>query len=306
MPRAKLILQPVNPALPTPAIEDWSPAPSGTERCLAGFLHVLDIDARAAAAHGNAFSRLRDGSLQAIVVHEACPPGLLPALVERLERHDPPFLKTWFPPVFQAWFYGRNINLADGGLAGYFDEAARFNAQLDELMPVGASLPVSVGRLLSALDSGRSFVAAPGPQPGQRYMFTTLRAHVEQGYIPAHFDNEMRLRPSYRHLASVVQAHILSFVLAFSEAESGGALEVFDLRCDPDEARLLSDDHVRDKPDTAVLASVRLRLPPGSLIVLDSGRYLHRVTRVGGGRTRWTACSFMARSRAGDEMFCWG
>ena len=137
-------------------------------------------------------------------------------------------------------------------------------------------------------------------------MFTTLRAHFERGFIPGHYDNEMRLRPSYRHLAGLVDEHIVSFVLAFSAPDSGGALEVFDLRCEPHEARLLSDDGVKFKPDTSVLRSASFRLPPGSLIVLDSGRYLHRVTPVGGARVRWTACSFMARSRLHDAMYCWG
>lgn len=80
-------------------------------------------------------------------------------------------------------------------------------------MPAGLALSEHLSGLLSALDAGRPLRAAPGPAPGQRYMFTTLRAHASQGYIPAHCDNEMRLRPSYRHLASLVEAPILSFVL---------------------------------------------------------------------------------------------
>ena len=80
-------------------------------------------------------------------------------------------------------------------------------------------------------------------------------------------------------------------MLAFSRSDSGGALEVFDLRCDPDDARLLNDDGVAVKLHTSVLRSASFRLPPGSLIVLDSGRYLPRVTRVGGARTRWAACA---------------
>ncbi len=286
--------------------EAWVSASSGTERRIAGFLRTLELDAADVDLHADAFGRLRSGDLQAIVVHGVYAPEVLRASVERLERHDPPFLKTWFPPAFHAWFYGRNVNLADPALAGYFAEASQFNAQLETLMPLGLGLTQRVGALLAALDGSRPFVAAPGPRSGEHYMFTTLRAHLELGYIPAHFDNEMRLRPSYRHLAGTVEPHILSFVLAFSRSDSGGALEVFDLRCDPDDARLLNDDGVSVKPDTSILRSASFRLPPGSLIVLDSGRYLHRVTRVGGALTRWTACSFMARSRSHDATYCWG
>jgi len=42
------------------------------------------------------------------------------------------------------------------------------------------------------------------------------------------------------------------------------------------------------------------------MIVLDSGRFLHRVSPVEGDRKRWTACSFMALSRQRDAMYCWG
>jgi hypothetical protein len=42
------------------------------------------------------------------------------------------------------------------------------------------------------------------------------------------------------------------------------------------------------RPDVSTLASVSFRLPPGALILLDSGRYLHRLTPVQGARKRWT------------------
>lgn len=249
---------------------------------------------------------MRTGSLQAVVVQNVLAASCLKEVFDRLERHDPPFLQTWFPPAFRARFYGRNLNLTEDWPGRYFDEAAVFNDQLRTLVPGATGLQERVIALLAGLDRGRRFMAAPGPSLGQRYMFTTLRAHDEQGYIPAHYDNEMRLRPAYRHLALRVESHILSFVLALSLAEQGGALEVFDRCCEPDDARFMNDDGVRDKPVLETLASVSFRLPPGSLIVLDSGRYLHRLTPVVGAHTRWSACSFMARSLDGDATWCWG
>jgi hypothetical protein len=289
-----------------PERSHWSPAASGARRCLGGFLHVLDVAAARAADHPQAFDELRSGALQAVVVRGLYPAQAMAAAVERLARHDPPFLKTGFPPAFRAWFYGRNINLSDPALSGYFEQARLFDRQLRSLMPDDQSLVARVGAVLSALDGGRAFIAAPGPQPDERYMFTTLRAHLEHGFIPPHFDNEVRLRPSYRHLAGLVDAHIVSFVLTFDPGEQDGALEVFDLRCEPQQARLLNDDHAVAQPDTARLASVSFRLDPGDLIVLDSGRYLHRLSPVQGRRTRWTACSFMARALSADAMYCWG
>lgn len=278
---------------------------AGSARTLGGFLRVQELEAQGCAAHPDAFEQLRTGALQALVIHGVYPPPVLDAVVRRLERHDPAFLKTWFPEKFRSWFFGRNLNLSAPGLEGYFAESARFHAQLETLFPPPGLLR-HVGGLLAALDRGRPFLPAPGPGPAERYMFTTLRAHLEGGYIPAHFDNEQRLRPSYRHLQGVVELHTMSFVLALSLAEAGGALEVFDLSVAPEDARLLSDDRITAKPETVRLASVSFRLPPGAMIVLDSGRRLHRVTPVEGAAKRWTACSFFALARDRSANYSWG
>jgi hypothetical protein len=279
---------------------------AGAAQPLAGFLRTTELDAADAGAHAEAFEQLRAGELQAIIVHRVYPPEVLEAVVARLERHEPDFLQTWFPEKFRSWFFGRNLNLADPRLPGYFDEAARFHSQLEDLFPPGLGIARHVGELLGRLDCGRPFVSAPGPAPGTQYMFTTLRAHAESGYLPAHFDNEQRLRASYGHLRTLVELNMMSFVLVLAQPEAGGALEVFDLCVEPQDARMLNDDSVSERPDVSLLESVSFCLPPGTLIVLDSGRYLHRLTPVQGARKRWTACSFMARARARAATYCWG
>ncbi len=134
-------------------------------------------------------------------------------------------------------------------------------------------------------------------------MLTTFRCHMEGGYIPPHVDNEFALRRSYRHLRSIVEAPILSFVASVAEAEDGGALEIYDFRQDTSGSFEVSGPI---EVDISNIDSVRFRIPPGSVIVVDSGRYLHRVTPVVGARPRWTLCSFMALSKDRDAMYCWG
>ena len=160
--------------------------------------------------------------------------------------------------------------------------------------------------VLSQLDENRPYRAAPGPEPGQNYMVTTLRGHAEGGYIPAHCDNEQSMRPSYQHLETIVRDKIYSMVLLIGEAQDGGLLEVFDHRTESVHARILNSDTVVDKPDTSRLSSVVLKLNVGDMVVVDSGRYLHRVTPVVGSNTRWAACSFMAHSRERNAVYCWG
>jgi hypothetical protein len=302
-----LSARPSSGSVPARRTITWQPGMcAGAAQPLGGFLRTIELDAPHAAAHAGAFAELRAGALQAIIVHRVYPPEVLDALVARLERREPDFLQTRFPEKFRSWFYGRNLNLADAHLTGYFAEAARFNAQLEQLFPPGLGLANHVGGLLARLDRAQPFVAAPGPAPGEQYMFTTLRAHAENGYLPAHFDNEQRLRASYRHLGTLVELNMMSFVLVLAQPEDGGALEVFDLCVEPEDARLLNDDSATQRPDVSRLESVRFRLPAGTLIVLDSGRYLHRLTPVQGARKRWTACSFMARARARTATYCWG
>lgn len=277
----------------------------GRVEALGGFLNTLEIEAGDAPRHADAFARIRARTLQAVIVHNVYRPEVLAPVVEKLERNAPGFLQTRFPDKFRAWFFGQNLNLAEPGLEGYFEEAARFGAQLQALFPPGEGLEARVSAVLAHLDGGRPFVAAPGPSAGQHYMFTTLRAHQEQGYIPPHFDNEQALRPSYAHLRNLVELHMTSFVLTLQDAEEDGALEVFDLCCNPADAVPISRDGAA-KPDIARLVPVAFRIPAGAMIVLDSGRYLHRVSPVRGVRRRWTACSFMAVSRRHDAMYCWG
>jgi len=273
---------------------------------LAGFLDVLEIDASRAGDHAQAMAQIARGELHAVIVHNVFPAAEMARVVERLKRPDHGLLQTWFPPKFRSWFYGRNVNLAEPDLRSYFREAEAFTPALEQLFAPLGGFERPIADVISQLDEGRPLKAPPGPQQGQSYMFATLRAHMDQGYISAHFDNEQALRPSYSHLSTLVGLHITSFVLTLQPGGSGGALQIYRLRCEPEEARLLSDDAYGVKPDLSTLDSVCLRVPPGAMVVLDSGRYLHRVSPVTSGDWRWTACGFMAVSRDGATRFCWG
>jgi hypothetical protein len=268
-----------------------------------GFFRLLEIDAAEAGAHPDAFEQLRASEVHGILLRDVYRPAEVAAVGERLVRHDPPFVQTSFPEEFFSWFYGINLNLAHPDLVGYFEEAARFNEQLEALFPAGRGAADYLAGLMQQLDGGRPFIAPPGVRPRQRYMFTTLRCHMEGGHIPAHVDNEFALRRSYRHLREMVEPPILSIVLALAEGEQGGALKIFNYRQDT-----AGDFETSGPIDVELegLESVSFRIPPGSAIIIDSGRYLHEVTPVIGPAPRWTLCSFMALSRDHEAMYCWG
>jgi hypothetical protein len=269
------------------------------------FLRITEVDATALPAGG--IGAIRSGELDGILVHGVFEADTCAKIVAGLERNSPGFERTEFPGPFQSFFYGRNLNLNEPDLDAYFDAAQRFQGALSRFGDdVGIDLAGRVAALLCAMDCARPFEAAPGPD-NNGHFFTTLRGHMTGGYIPAHFDNEQSMRPSYRHVASAIQGDILSFVVTLAEAEAGGMLEVFDLTEDEGGRRYLNDDARRaGRPDLASLRSQAIRVPAGSMIILQSGRRLHRVQPVEGARTRWTMCSFMALSRGGDRTYCWG
>jgi hypothetical protein len=272
-------------------------------RTIGNFFRIVEIDVSEATHHPDAFDQLRRGDLHGVMVHNLYRPDTLNEVVEHLERHDPPFIKTWFPVEFQSWFFGRNLNLTELDLHQYFHEAVGFHNHLEDLFPPSLGLTTYVASVLSQLDHGRPFRSPPGPNPGEHYMFTTLRAHLEGGFIPPHCDNEQAVRPSYQHLQTLIEPQLMSFVLAFTIPEAGGAVEVFNHRIDPLGTTLIPK---QTHPNLDELDSVSFRLPAGTMIILDSGRYLHRLTPVVGSQKRWNACSFMALSRQHDAVYCWG
>ena len=254
----------------------------------------------------NAMKRLRDGDLGAIIVRDVYPADALAKLPPQLARNAFDLVKTTFPPAFHAFFYGINLNLADPEMGAYFAAEPDFRSKLAGIDFCGADLQSRICAILSGLDQGLPYGAAPGPQDGQQHFFTTLRAHETGGYIPPHFDNEAAVRPTYRHIAALCDADIYSFVLCIDQAEAGGALEVYNVNSQTDARSFQNRDGDRVRPDLSQVEKTAIRLNPGEMVVLHSSRYLHGVSKVEGDRTRWTVCSFMALTKDGTQVFCWG
>jgi hypothetical protein len=269
------------------------------------FFQTVTVAAADAARSSGLLARLRAREIDGIVITGVYDRAACDAVRVALEQNREGLIRTDFPAKFAAFFYGINLNLTHPDLKEYFAEAPRFREGLARLAP-GVDLERRLTGLMSTLDGGLTYAPAPGPQPGPDYMFTTIRAHLPGGYIPAHFDDEQAARPSYRLLMPLIQHKLFSFVLAFSKAEQGGALEIFNLKPTQEGQRIAVGDRSAAKPDLDSVERVAFRLDPGDMIIFNSGHHLHRVTPVVGSAVRWTACSFMAESKAGDRVYCWG
>jgi hypothetical protein len=267
------------------------------------FFRTVVVPAADVGQHADAIRCLRREEFEGIVVTGVYDPAECAALCVALEEGRHGLVRTDFPAPFHAFFLGMNLNLTPPDLTGYFAAAPVFRERLAGLFSGVGDLEARVTELLSALDGGRRYRAAPGA--GVDHMFTTLRAHRPGGFIPRHFDDEQEARESYRLIVPELVSDVFSFVLAFSQAEAGGELEVFNLRHGGRRFRMVDGDSDARHLSVEGVESVKFRLAPGEMIVMNSGRYLHSVTPVVGTTTRWTACSFMAESRSGDVV-CWG
>lgn len=269
------------------------------------FLKIEHYQAGHLDAASTAIARLRKNDIDAIVLRDVYPKDALSKLPDLLTTNAPGFIKTTFPEAFCAYFYGINLNLAEPNLAPYFSAEPDFRKKLAALDLGGVPLQNRICSLLSKLDENRAYSAAPGPS-GAKHFFTTLRAHLTGGYIPAHFDNEAAMRPTYQHIAKLCEPDIYSFVLCIDQAEKGGALDIYNLTSKDAAAEFRNDDHGGQKKDLSSVEKTSIRLAPGELIILHSSRFLHGVSKVEGDRTRWTVCSFMALAKDGKQAYCWG
>jgi hypothetical protein len=273
---------------------------------MSSFFRAIAIDASQAADFPEAVRRMRREEFEGIIVRQVYDGEECARLCARLAAGPDGLLRSEFPPAMRAYFFGMNLNLTPPDLMAYFREAPEFRARLKKLFRGSIDLEARVTGLLSTLDGGRPYCAAPGPHPPLDHMFTTLRAHLPGGFIPPHFDNEQSSHPSYRLIVPQIGADLFSFVLAFSRPESGGELEIFNLRHEGRRFRMADGEEDAARLDLTGVESIRFRLAPGEMILFNSGRYLHRLNPMIGAATRWTACSFMAESRTGEQVYCWG
>lgn len=269
------------------------------------FCHIEEYDYRDLTEASDGLNQLRQQKTQAILIHNVLSDSELESIMSDLSSHTTPFVTSHFPEPFKSHFYGVNVNLCPPDLTEYFHEAETFQQQLSTYPDNHFNLQQRIQNVLSSIDNGRQVSAAHSEEYHQDYMFMTFRHHEPQGYIPAHCDNEFFVRPSYEELCELCQPDIYSYVLCLAEPESGGRTLIYDYT-QPNVSHTLMSSDRRQKPDTSVLEHEAIATPAGSMLVFDSGRYLHSLEHIGGNQSRWTTCSFMALTKDESTLYCWG
>ena len=272
---------------------------------MSNFFRIMVISAAAVARRADAIRRLRQAEFDGIILRDVYDPAACAQLCFGLEEAQNGLVQTAASDQFHGFFPGVNRTSAPPDLTACFPGAPMSHKRLAGLLTNGINLETRVKALLSALDGGCRYVAAPGPGGGTDHMFTTLRAHRSDGCTPSQSDDEQASRHSWRLIMPNIVSDLYSFVLALSQAEAGGELQIFDLRHDGQQFRIADKEASTSHPNIDGVESTKFRLEPGEMIIFNSCRYSYSVTPVTGVKTCWTACSFMAKSRTG-EVLCWG
>lgn len=189
-------------------------------------------------------------------------------------------------------------------LPTYLKSASAFRQEISELFEREQVPPFeeTVSAAFRRLAGGRS-VESPKADDGRQYIPGTLRIFPPGSEIPTHCGNVMLRRPGYKDFSTRVDTlDQLSYFLTVQDATDGGELAVY-------EAQYLAHE-VPDGPESlgrvAQSRWTAYRPGPGDLLIFDGGRYFHRVTVVGGSRTRITMGGFLMFDRSGETIFYWG
>ncbi len=269
------------------------------------FFKLEDLRYDELAPDGDDLQRFYRGELNGLVIRGVFDPAELEPIAERLDDNTPGFEKTLFPEEFKAGFFGLAVDMSEGDLKRYAESAARFRQNCRTLFEGASDFERRTFEMLGKLSGGRP-VEVPEFDDGGTYTPATIRWLPPGGYIRTHCGNECMTRPGYSHLNRLIDnTDQLSYFLTIRPADTGGELVVYSLTFDEVEPSQFSYGHTDVEPSIENYDSVTIKPDAGDVILFDGGRYLHRVSPVGGARTRWTIGGFVGFSQGGERNYVW-
>lgn len=269
------------------------------------FCHTIDCEYSDINDVQGALLSMRKQELQAIRIHNIFTHDELGFILDDLIHYRTPFPQSHFPDAFRSHFYGENLNMAHPDMIDYFRNADIFQEQIKNYIRPEINVQQRIRDILTQLAGGIESRPAYSPTFHKNYMFMTFRHHESGGYIPAHCDNEFYLRPTYNELTQLCHPDIYSYVLCLQAPKAGGRTMLYNYTQPNVSDRMISADDQK-KPDISETEYVGLEIPAGSMLIFDSGRYLHALEKIAGSTPRWTACSFMAFTQDNSRLYCWG
>ena len=251
---------------------------------------------------GGALARIHAGKLAAVHFPAFEDAEALSRGVERFQEGSALDANP-FSPVFEAYAYGRILDMSDDVIDDYHRQAPLIAAAIDDAF--GAGLDGRLNRALGALAAPVP-LAVPVNAQGEGYAKATVRRYPVGGLIPPHCELEQLRKPTYADLRTrISQTTLLSYLLVLRAPEAGGDLAVYDLSVDdPRVPEFYSDRRVMHSLREGFTHRL-VSLAAGDLLVFDGGRHFHQILPVEGSRPRWTLGGFLAPSRDGQTWYRW-
>jgi hypothetical protein len=190
-------------------------------------------------------------------------------------------------------------------LDGYVAQTASFHERVPLLFRELPGLVARFDDVLSRIAGGRRAGVARSPL-GVPYLPMLFRRVKEGMGVPPHFELQVLASASYTHLKTFLDTTtMVSFYFQLGLPESGGELVIHDVRWEEEEARTLAEGGKSLLAKMTERPSLTIPLRVGDLVFFESGRYVHRVTRVEGQRSRWTVGGFLCLGADGVSVHYW-
>jgi hapalindole-type alkaloid chlorinase len=262
---------------------------------------------------GDAFGKIYNGELDVLIIQSVFPQDVLSSVVEQLDKNDNLLWsgqESLEDHRIQNSIFG--VGIAPNGVEPegpssekYLKSAARFCSEVKNVF--GDSLnPIDrVQRILSAIAGGRN-TRVPFGSNDQPYTPFTIRSIPPGERFGLHTGNFFYETSAYDRLREQLDtSDQISFFTPLRNAESGGELEIFNLRWG-DKNTPRHHQKINTSEVEANYSSLLYDLENGEMIVFDGGRLYHRVNLVVGNLHRYTLGGFAALSQDRSEVLYWG
>jgi hypothetical protein len=218
-------------------------------------------------------------------------------------------------PFGDILIYGPALYVSEADTQEYCQQATQFREYCRYLFRNGRDFESRLQEVLSVMSGGREVMVLKS-QDGSEYTPTTIRVLEKGQFMGWHFGNQFLFcTPGYKHLKTQIDttAH-LGYFLVLSSAISGGELVLYDLEWDETEwndtemGGRKRNGTVNGKLIADVMENYQqmpIKPKPGSLVIFDDSRILHRVSTVEGNRRRITVGGFVAFSENGEKVYYW-
>lgn len=264
-----------------------------------------------AQVYPNGIQDICDRQIDGLIIENILYPTEIGKVVSQLNRKGP----LEGSPFGDILIYGPALYVSSEDTGKYCQEAVEFRHFCRQLFSGGRDFERRMSEVLSTLSGGR-VVELPKAADGSEYTPASIRVLETDQFMGWHFENQfLHCTPGYRELINKIElSDHLAYFVVLSDPEAGGELVLYDIQwhetewTDRENGGRGCNGTINGRPLAEVMeeySQMTISPKPGSLVIFDGGRILHRVSAVKGKRRRITIGGFVAFSRQREKVFYW-